>query len=204
MKDNITQAAKPKQEAVDYFIQVERQGELRFANDDVKVSLFNERGSWGLDADTLLAKTITQPANMMFDRWKGVEKEMLRFLDPIAELPKKDQVLVSKILAQGNEKGKNYSDADIRRMVKEEYKNLKPETINRKLPGIQNAYTQFRKAMNIMFTIENRNFREMLVGKNMKHVRVGDYDTFAKPLSRDEALDVRQAFNPVYMVQVNS
>ena len=197
MKDNIIQTAKPKQEAVEYFVQVERKGELRFANDDVQVSLFNERGSWAFDADTLLAKTITQVANMMFDRWKGVEKEMLRFLDPIAELPRKDQILISKILAKGNEKGKNYSHADIRRMVKEEYKNLKPETINRKLPGIQNAYTQFRKAMDIMFTIENRNFREMLDKKNMKHIQSGDYDTFAEPLSRDKALDVKQAFNPV-------
>lgn len=193
--DNMVQAAKPKEEAVDYFIQVERKGDLKFADDDVKISLFGERGSWIFDSDSLLAKGISQVANMMFDRWKGIEKEMLRFLDPIAELSRKDQIIVSKILAKGNEKSKNYSPTAIRRMVKEQYGDI--STIDRKVNGIQNAYSQFRKAMDIMFTIENRNFRQMLIKKDMKHIQSGDYNTFAKPLSRDEALDIKQAFNPV-------
>lgn len=188
--DRLVQEAKPAKDKIEYFLKVEREGDITFAHDDIPVSLFGKVGSWLFDADTKLSKMLSQQGNMVFDRWKYLEKELLHYLDPVAKLPRAERIALSKLISKGDELEKTYSATEIRRILKAD--KVSPAMIER----MTDAYKSFRQGMDVLFTLENRIFRKELERQNMKHVQVGDYNSFAEPLSRNRAMDVRTAFDP--------
>ena len=185
MEDRILQTAKPAEENIEYFIKVERKGEIKFDDKDVVISLGAEKGSWWMDAATRFSKEISQMGNAVFDKWKYLEKEMLKYLDPMAKLSRDDQIKVSRLLAYGNEREVVLTRAQMRR-----YHDIKDERV-------MEAYESFRKAMDISFTLENRVFRRSLEADGMMHVKASKFEGFAKPLSKGEASDVKMAYDPV-------
>lgn len=185
MEDRLIQAAKPAEENIEYFIKVERSGDIKFDDKDVVVSLGAEKGSWFFDSATKLTKELSQMGNAVFDKWKYLEKEMLRYLDPMAKLSREDQIKVSRLLTYGNEREHVFSIAEMRR-----YHDIKDKKV-------MLAYKSFRKAMDIAFTLENRVFRRSLEADGMMHVKASKYEGFAKPLAKGEAMEVKRAYDPV-------
>lgn len=185
MEDRLIQAAKPAEENIEYFLKVERSGDIKFDDKDVVVSLGAEKGSWFFDSATKLTKELSQMGNAVFDKWKYLEKEMLRYLDPMAKLSREDQIKVSRLLAYGNEREHVFSITEMRR-----YHGIKDKKV-------MLAYKSFRKAMDIAFTLENRVFRRSLEADGMMHVKASKFEGFAKPLAKGEAMDVKRAYDPV-------
>jgi len=184
--DKVVTAAKPAEESVEWFVKATTTGDIKFGDDAVQTSLFAQHGSWMFDADTKFAREISQLGNAVFDKWKYLEKEMLRDLDTFAKLNNKDQAALSKLLSIGSEEERLFTPAAIRR-----------EWGDRDATKAIEAYRDFRKAMDKAFTLENRIHRQGLAKDNMSHISGTDYDTFARVLTKDQAQGVQMAFDPI-------
>lgn len=186
METKVIQEGKAEEEAIEYFIEVNQKSDIKFLDDDVAISVGGDKNSWLLDADSKLHPRLAQMGNAVFDKWKYLEKEMLRLLDPIAKLNNKDQVAVSKLLIEGDKYEKVFSSRQMRELGFGD--------------AAQEAYRDYRKAMDIAFTLENRVFKKTLVMDDMQHIKTGGYEGFGKPLSRSQAEEVTHAYDPVSKV----
>lgn len=182
-KDVIVQEGKAGEESIEYFVQADTKGSIGFAKGDIALPFGGSKGTWMFDADSAIAPKIAQAGHGLFDKWKWAEQQLLDYLDPFAKLSLDEQIKVSKALSQGNKESVVFNKTDLHAMGIEKEASVE-------------AYRSYRKFADIMFDLEDDLFIKTLQKENMKRVVLGDYVTYAKPISPEQAKAVKIAFDP--------